>query len=77
MGAAIGHLGHDTSADVVGWLWVVMYVGICTVLYSRSAIPFQQGDDENPCWCQSCRRGRLHTKLVIVLHCSGRNIIGE
>jgi hypothetical protein len=40
MAAAIGHLGHNASTDVVGWLWVVLYVGIHTVLYRRSAIHF-------------------------------------
>jgi hypothetical protein len=33
MAAAIGHLGHDASKDVVGWLWVVSNVRICRVLY--------------------------------------------
>ncbi len=33
MAAAIGHLGHDASTDVVGWLWVVLYIGILRVLY--------------------------------------------
>ncbi len=33
MVAAIGHLGHDVSTDVVGWLWVVSYIKICRVLY--------------------------------------------
>ncbi len=33
MAAAIGHLGHDASTDVVGWLWVVSYVRIRRVLY--------------------------------------------
>jgi hypothetical protein len=33
MAATIGHLGHDTSPDVVDWLWVVSYVRIPRVLY--------------------------------------------
>ncbi len=33
MAAAIGHLGHYASTDVVGWLWVVSYVRIRRVLY--------------------------------------------
>jgi hypothetical protein len=33
MGAAIGHLGHNASTDIVGWLWVVSYVRIRRVLY--------------------------------------------
>jgi hypothetical protein len=33
MAAAIGHLGHDTSTDIVGWLWVVSYIRIYRVLY--------------------------------------------
>jgi hypothetical protein len=33
MVAAIGHLGHDVSTDVVGWLWVVSYIRIHRVLY--------------------------------------------
>ena len=33
MAAAVGHLGHDASADIVSWLWVVIYVGICRVTY--------------------------------------------
>jgi hypothetical protein len=28
MAAAVSHLGHDAPMDVVGWLWVVIYVGI-------------------------------------------------
>jgi hypothetical protein len=31
MAAAIGNLGHDLLTDIVGWLWVVLYVGIHTV----------------------------------------------
>ncbi len=31
--ATIGHLGHDASTYVVGWLWVVLYIGICRLLY--------------------------------------------
>ncbi len=33
MVAAIGHLGHNASTDVVGWLWVVFYIRIRRVLY--------------------------------------------
>jgi hypothetical protein len=33
MAAAIGHLGHDASMDVVGWLWVMSYIRIRRVLY--------------------------------------------
>ena len=33
MAAAIGHLGHDALMDIVGWLWVVLYIRICRVLY--------------------------------------------
>jgi hypothetical protein len=33
MAAAVGHLGHNVSTDVVGLLWVVPYVGICRVMY--------------------------------------------
>jgi hypothetical protein len=33
MAAAISHLGHDASTDIVGWLWVVLYVGIRRLLY--------------------------------------------
>jgi hypothetical protein len=33
MATAVGHLGHDAPTDVVGWLWVVIYVGIGRVLY--------------------------------------------
>jgi hypothetical protein len=33
MAAAVGHLGHDMSTDVVGLLLVVSYVGICRVVY--------------------------------------------
>jgi hypothetical protein len=33
MAAAVGHLGHDASTDVEGWVWVVIYVGISRVLY--------------------------------------------
>jgi hypothetical protein len=33
MVATVGHLGHDALTDVVGWLWVVIYVGIRRVLY--------------------------------------------
>ncbi len=54
MAATIGHLGHDLSMDIVGWLWAVLYVGICTVLYRQSVIPFRRGDDEHSCWHQSC-----------------------
>jgi hypothetical protein len=41
MVAAIGHLGHDASMGVVGWLWVVLYVGIPRVLYQAigNALP--------------------------------------
>jgi hypothetical protein len=28
MAAAVGHLGHNTSTNVVGWLEVMIYVGI-------------------------------------------------
>ncbi len=31
--AAIGYLGHGMSTDIVGWLWVVLYVWICRLLY--------------------------------------------
>ncbi len=31
--AAIGHLGHDGLADIVDWLWVVIYVGMRKLLY--------------------------------------------
>jgi hypothetical protein len=31
--AAIGHLGHDALMDVVGWLWVVLYVEILWLSY--------------------------------------------
>jgi hypothetical protein len=34
--AAIGHLGHNASTDVVGWLWVVLYVGICRLSYQAN-----------------------------------------
>jgi hypothetical protein len=33
MAATIGHLGHDASMDIVGWLWVVSYIRIRRVLY--------------------------------------------
>jgi hypothetical protein len=33
MAAAVGHLGHNASMDIVGWLWIVIYVGICRVSY--------------------------------------------
>ncbi len=33
MVAAVGHLGQDVLTDIVGWLWVVFYVGIDRVLY--------------------------------------------
>ncbi len=33
MAAAIGHLDHDASMDVVSWLWVVSYIRIRRVLY--------------------------------------------
>jgi hypothetical protein len=33
MGAAVGHFGLNASTDVVGWLWVVIYIGIRRVLY--------------------------------------------
>jgi hypothetical protein len=33
MAAAVGHLGHDASADIVSWLWVVICIGIRRVLY--------------------------------------------
>jgi hypothetical protein len=33
MVVAIGHLGHDALMDIVGWLWVVLYIRICRVLY--------------------------------------------
>jgi hypothetical protein len=33
MVAAVGHLGQDMSTDVVGWLCIVIYVGISRVLY--------------------------------------------
>jgi hypothetical protein len=33
MAAAIGHLDHDASKDIVGWLWVMLFVGIRRVLY--------------------------------------------
>ncbi len=33
MVAAISHLGHNASMDIVDWLWVVLYVGIHRVLY--------------------------------------------
>jgi hypothetical protein len=31
--AAIGHLGHDALTDVVGCVWVVLYIGIHRILY--------------------------------------------
>jgi hypothetical protein len=34
--AVIGHLGHDASTDIVGWLWVVLYVGIRRLLYQAT-----------------------------------------
>jgi hypothetical protein len=33
MATGVGHLGHDVLTDVVGLLWVVLYVGIGRVLY--------------------------------------------
>jgi hypothetical protein len=33
MAAAVVHLGHNMSTDIVGWLWVVIYVETCRVLY--------------------------------------------
>jgi hypothetical protein len=36
MAAAISYLGHNASTDNVGWLWVVIYVGICRVLYQAN-----------------------------------------
>jgi hypothetical protein len=33
MAAVVGNLHHNVSADVVGLLWVVSYVGICRVVY--------------------------------------------
>ncbi len=33
MAAAVGHLGHSVSMDIVGLLRVVSYVGICRVMY--------------------------------------------
>jgi hypothetical protein len=77
MAAAIGNLGHDLLTDIVGWLWVVLYVGIHAVLSRLLAIPFQRGDDEHPHWQRSYRRGSLHTNLVVVSRCPGSNIIGE
>jgi hypothetical protein len=32
MAAAVAHLGHNVP-DIVGLLWVVFYVGICSVVY--------------------------------------------
>jgi hypothetical protein len=66
MAAAVGHLGLDELADVVGWLWVVIYLGIPRVHTRQSAIPFQQGKNENPCWYQSHWCGSLPAKLVVV-----------
>jgi hypothetical protein len=31
--ATIGHLGHNALTDVVGWLWVVLYIGIRRLSY--------------------------------------------
>ncbi len=33
MVAAVGHLGHNVSTDIVGLLWVMSYVEICRVVY--------------------------------------------
>jgi hypothetical protein len=33
MAAAVRHLGHDVSTDVMGWLWVVIHIGIRRVSY--------------------------------------------
>jgi hypothetical protein len=33
MATIVGHLGHSVSADIVGFLWVVSYVGIHRVMY--------------------------------------------
>jgi hypothetical protein len=33
MAAAVGQSGHDVSTDIVGWMWVVVYVGVCRLLY--------------------------------------------
>jgi hypothetical protein len=33
MAAALSHLGHDASTDIVGWLWAVICIGIHRVLY--------------------------------------------
>jgi len=33
MVAVVGHLGHDVSTDVVGFLQSVFCVGICRVMY--------------------------------------------
>jgi hypothetical protein len=33
MVAAVGYLGYNASMDIVGWLWVVIHVGIRRVLY--------------------------------------------
>ncbi len=77
--AAIGHLGHDTLTDVVGWLWVVLYVGIHRLFLSGDrqypSDEVMMSYNEHPCWHWSCRRGSLHTKLVVVLHHPGSNII--
>jgi hypothetical protein len=35
MAAAVGYLGHNASTDIVGWLWFVIYIGICQVLYQE------------------------------------------
>jgi len=33
MVAAIDHLGHDVSTDIVGLLWVVSYIEIYRIVY--------------------------------------------
>jgi hypothetical protein len=33
MAAAVSHLGHNGLMDVVGWLWVVIYVEIRRVSF--------------------------------------------
>jgi len=35
MAADVNHLGHDTSTDVVGFSWVVHYIGIHRVMYQH------------------------------------------
>ncbi len=77
MVAAVGHLGHDVSTDVVGLLWVVSYIGICRIMYQAigNAYPTRWWWASPRYW--SHWLGSLYAKLVVMLRCPGKDIVGE